>query len=1031
MAPHLISLAETIYYDGNEGYSDEEDLEQDEEEQEFGYKSWFHIGEESMENVRAKLTNRGVKESAILKARNGALSNSKMALIIHMKRIQLSLGKLEFDLLQLLINDLQLYQGMQAPAAESLDEESEDGFSSGLDLNHLPFQLSLIVRVGEIGIRVFEARGDNGVLDWAYNSQMNENHVVVSIRDGGDLDAHVEMDRIALTNLDGQAIFLRSENTKEAFIVFLFSLRAYTIAQKRPMLAIAFKSIYDKFIGMKENAVSVAVSDLRVLVVDHILTNLGKEVTSFLVEPPGLVPIEIIDAVTKISLILNGVVIDYRPMYRSFRALLLVRKIKIALNLIPHSPTFGISVSVGDVSLHLLKSSGFISFDIDEQSLMIEKGVATYLKQCRYASVLSCDLLDLSFRQTRALEDDSVRVEVEVSNGHAYLDICLDSYRLLLDIVEYIAAGGDSQYFGNTQGKESQPETKLDLTNVPDMDHILESIDDAAFTKFIPSAEKVEREYSESELNPADVEGAIEIMDPQYAMQKAEIIVHEPGPFEFYEDYFSLTGTPGVVEEDVIVPDKVPPLVHIRVKDVNIILRLFDGFDFPIQDFPDDESDGLSNHPLEDSMLNDFENQPKSSPSAAMPTLEARSLEPRIQTNLNRINVELKSYPETSVCASELHFSIDAFEVIDNVTTSMWRKFLTVMRPGADDVLMETGSSMLVIEWVKVRPNLEVPETQEIRLKVYVSPLRFYVDQDALSFIGHFLSYGPPPPPPTTETASQATADDEIKGDLFFQMCSIRPIPVKIDYKPKHVNLESLRGGNLLEVFNFVPLEGAEMTLNQVRLNGVQGMEKLIQLIRNQWLQEVTKNQSHRVVKGLSGIKPIANIGAGIADLILLPWQQYQREGRVIRGLEKGAKSFSKTAAMEALALGTRLAITTQAILEGVEKNTSGRSQAGGSYSDKNKSKLSEQPRNIREGVEQGAQSLARNVNNAVKTVMDAPGKGIQSEGSSASAVARAVPVAILRPMIGATEAVSKTLLGLQNTIDPTKKKQMEDKYKD
>lgn len=30
--------------------------------------------------------------------------------------------------------------------------------------------------------------------------------------------------------------------------------------------------------------------------------------------------------------------------------------------------------------------------------------------------------------------------------------------------------------------------------------------------------------------------------------------------------------------------------------------------------------------------------------------------------------------------------------------------------------------------------------------------------------------------------------------------------------------------------------------------------------------------------------------------------------------------------------------------------------------------------------------------------------------------------------MIGATEAVSKTLLGIQNTIDPVKKLQMEDK---
>lgn len=33
--------------------------------------------------------------------------------------------------------------------------------------------------------------------------------------------------------------------------------------------------------------------------------------------------------------------------------------------------------------------------------------------------------------------------------------------------------------------------------------------------------------------------------------------------------------------------------------------------------------------------------------------------------------------------------------------------------------------------------------------------------------------------------------------------------------------------------------------------------------------------------------------------------------------------------------------------------------------------------------------------------------------------VVRAVPIAVLRPMIGATEAVSKTLLGLRNTMDP------------
>lgn len=42
----------------------------------------------------------------------------------------------------------------------------------------------------------------------------------------------------------------------------------------------------------------------------------------------------------------------------------------------------------------------------------------------------------------------------------------------------------------------------------------------------------------------------------------------------------------------------------------------------------------------------------------------------------------------------------------------------------------------------------------------------------------------------------------------------------------------------------------------------------------------------------------------------------------------------------------------------------------------------------------------------------------------------RAVPIAIIKPMIGASEAVSKTLLGLRNTLDPEGRREMGDKYK-
>lgn len=45
-------------------------------------------------------------------------------------------------------------------------------------------------------------------------------------------------------------------------------------------------------------------------------------------------------------------------------------------------------------------------------------------------------------------------------------------------------------------------------------------------------------------------------------------------------------------------------------------------------------------------------------------------------------------------------------------------------------------------------------------------------------------------------------------------------------------------------------------------------------------------------------------------------------------------------------------------------------------------------------------------------------------------AVVRAIPIAVLKPMIGASEAVSKTLFGLRNSLDPASRQELEDKYK-
>lgn len=49
----------------------------------------------------------------------------------------------------------------------------------------------------------------------------------------------------------------------------------------------------------------------------------------------------------------------------------------------------------------------------------------------------------------------------------------------------------------------------------------------------------------------------------------------------------------------------------------------------------------------------------------------------------------------------------------------------------------------------------------------------------------------------------------------------IQPVLVKMDYKPKRLNLKALQKGSAMEVINLFHFEGATMTLRHVSINGV------------------------------------------------------------------------------------------------------------------------------------------------------------------------------------------------------------------
>lgn len=235
--------------------------------------------------------------------------------------------------------------------------------------------------------------------------------------------------------------------------------------------------------------------------------------------------------------------------------------------------------------------------------------------------------------------------------------------------------------------------------------------------------------------------------------------------------------------------------------------------------------------------------------------------------------------------------------------------------------------------------------------------------------------------------------------------------------------------------------------------NQVTGATRLSDMLQDIWTPDVKYNQLADVLSGVSTIRSVVNIGSGMADLILLPIQQYRKDGRFARGLRQGGQSFARSSGLEMVKLGARLATGTQVILEraeGVLGNKLSDSvivEATETASDdegkEERSRYANQPSNVREGLKGAYTSLSSNLNSAAQTILAVPmevyersGEGVSSVFKLADvqgpmkAVVRAVPIAVLKPMIGATEAVSKTLFGLHNTLDPNSQRDLGDKYK-
>lgn len=406
--------------------------------------------------------------------------------------------------------------------------------------------------------------------------------------------------------------------------------------------------------------------------------------------------------------------------------------------------------------------------------------------------------------------------------------------------------------------------------------------------------------------------------------------------------------------------------------------------------------------------------------------------------------------------------SVQKFEVVDNVPTSTWNKFMTLSRHEQ----WPRDKPMFHSELSTVRP-IDFLMATELILNLELAPLRLHVDQDALDFLVKFGEF----------KDKRFELVDEYPDTIFVQKFNTNSVKLKLDYKPKKVDYAGLRSGHASELMNFFILEGAKLTLKGVVLYGVNGIPELLATLKAVWTPDIASKQIPGVLEGFAPVKSIAALGSGVKALVTVPLSEYRQNRRLGKSLKYGCNVFLKTTTGDFVKIGVKLASGTQTILENTEEifggsGVDGRLShtedqvvdmetllqedqlVGGSNPkirgqkpaalviDPSKSEggqpkivslYADQPLDLHKGLEEAYLSLEKHMHLVYNVVWKTKGEIRDTRAGTAAAavtVAKVAPVAIIRPFIGATEAVVRTLQGISNQFDKDQIHSVNDKYK-
>ncbi|CAL5213177.1 unnamed protein product [Lathyrus oleraceus] len=417
-----------------------------------------------------------------------------------------------------------------------------------------------------------------------------------------------------------------------------------------------------------------------------------------------------------------------------------------------------------------------------------------------------------------------------------------------------------------------------------------------------------------------------------------------------------------------------------------------------------------------------------------------------LELALSGMKFQYDAFPVGGLHVSKMSLSVQDFFLYDRSQNAPWILVLGYYYSKGHP--RESYSKAFKLDLEAVRPDPLTP-LEEYRLNVAFLPMLLHLHQCQLNFLVDFFGRKNPLndhfPNNCHDSEGSKSFTEKSKDHAchsitqeallpYFQKLDIRSIIVRVDYSPNHVDLAALRCGKYVELVNLIPWKGVELNLKHVHASGIYGWNSVGETALGEWLEDISQNQIHKILRGLPTVRSLIAVGTGAAKLISSPVENYKKERRVIKGLQRGTIAFLRSISLEAVALGVHLAAGAHDFLVQAEYSLSSiPSSVALPVKDKSKTGIrSNQPKDAQQGIQQACESLSDGLGKSASVLVQNPLKKFQRGSGAGPALAsavRAVPAAAIAPASACASAVHYALLGFRNSLDPERKKESMEKY--